>query len=314
MAVTATTARRTGRDDAAGTSEPSYRWRPVELDGRGVTFVDERPGPRGAPTVVLLHGWIATGASNWTGALDALGEHYHVVAMDHRGHGRGIRSRSPFTLEDCAEDVVALLDELRVRSAVLVGYSMGGPIAQLAWRRHPERVDALVMLATAANFVGVPTSAPVHRAAGALVSATFAVTRPAVRTTAWATDPSQRAAGPVDDSLLAGLGRHDPAAVGRALSEIVRYDSRPWLGEIDVPTAVVVTTRDRAVPPARQRALAAGVPDAALLELDGTHLAPFTDPTATTNVLLDACAQVRPGRTRRGRLAAWMRAKWSRRR
>ena len=75
-----------------------------------------------------------------------------MVALDHRGHGRGIRSRRPFHLEDCADDVAALTRELRLGPVTAVGYSMGGPIAQLLWRRHPEVVDGLVLCATAARF------------------------------------------------------------------------------------------------------------------------------------------------------------------
>src|SRR3954449_7851087 len=84
--------------------------RTVELPGRGTTFVRELPGPPGAPTVVLLHGWTATADLNFYTCYDALGEHFRVLAFDHRGHGRGIRSRRRFRLEDCADDVAELLD------------------------------------------------------------------------------------------------------------------------------------------------------------------------------------------------------------
>ncbi len=82
---------------------------------RGNTWIRELHGPSpDAPTVVLLHGLGATGALNWFPAFGALARHFRVVAMDHRGHGRGIRSRRPFRLEDCADDVAALIDELGV--------------------------------------------------------------------------------------------------------------------------------------------------------------------------------------------------------
>ncbi|MET0578619.1 MAG: alpha/beta fold hydrolase, partial [Ilumatobacteraceae bacterium] len=68
----------------------------------------EVPGPPGAPVVVLLHGWTATADLNFHTCYEALGEHYRVLAFDHRGHGRGIRSRRKFRLEDCADDVAAM--------------------------------------------------------------------------------------------------------------------------------------------------------------------------------------------------------------
>src|SRR5512144_2530000 len=93
---------------------PGQPWLPpgrhVELTGRGTTFVRELAGPPGAPTLVLLHGWTATADLNWFTCFAELGRRFRVLSMDHRGHGRGIRSRRVFRLEDCADDVAALLD------------------------------------------------------------------------------------------------------------------------------------------------------------------------------------------------------------
>ncbi len=130
--------------------------RAVHLPGRGTTWVHEQAGPPGAPTLVLLHGWTATGGLNWCACFEPLAEHFRVVSVDHRGHGRGIRSRRRFRLEDCADDAVAVADALGIDTFIPVGYSMGGPIAQLVWRRHPDRVDGLVLSATSRNFRGRP--------------------------------------------------------------------------------------------------------------------------------------------------------------
>ncbi|MBW2629282.1 MAG: alpha/beta fold hydrolase [Deltaproteobacteria bacterium] len=100
---------------------------------------------------MLLHGLAATGPLNWFTAFSDLAERYHVVAVDHRGHGRGIPTRR-FRLKDCADDVVAVADALGIRKFIAVGYSMGGPIAKLCWSRHPERVRGLVLCATARHF------------------------------------------------------------------------------------------------------------------------------------------------------------------
>ena len=129
--------------------------RRIELPGRATTFVREVPGPPGAPTVLLLHGWIASGGLNWFTTFEPLGEHFRVLAIDHRGHGRGIRSWRRFTLADCADDAADLLRELDVGPVVAAGYSMGGPIAQLLWKRHPELVNGLVLCATGWSFVPV---------------------------------------------------------------------------------------------------------------------------------------------------------------
>src|SRR5262252_10571245 len=93
--------------------------RHVVLPGRGTTFVRELPGPPGAPAVVLLHGWLATADLNWFTSYEALGRRFRVVAMDHRGHGRGIRSPRPFRLADCAGDTAALIETLGIGPAIV---------------------------------------------------------------------------------------------------------------------------------------------------------------------------------------------------
>ncbi len=89
---------------------------PLELPGRGTTFHRDLPSRAGAdaPVVLLLHGWTATADLNWYPAYDPLAADFRVLALDHRGHGRGIRSGRRFRLADCADDAVALADVLGV--------------------------------------------------------------------------------------------------------------------------------------------------------------------------------------------------------
>src|SRR5216684_3840967 len=70
--------------------------RRVPLPGRGTTYVREVLGPPGAPVLVLLHGWTASSALNWFGCYRHLGRRFRVVGIDHRGHGRGIRTGGRF--------------------------------------------------------------------------------------------------------------------------------------------------------------------------------------------------------------------------
>ena len=110
------------------------------------------PGPPGAPTILLLHGWTASADLNWFACYAPLARHYRVLAIDHRGHGRGIRTRARFRLADCADDAAALIDQLGTGPVIAVGYSMGGPIAQLLWHRHRDKVAGLVLCATTDRF------------------------------------------------------------------------------------------------------------------------------------------------------------------
>ena len=263
--------------------------RALRLPGRGTTFVRELPGPPGAPTIVLLHGWTVTSDLNWFTSYATLGEHFRVVAVDHRGHGRGIRTRRPFRLEDCADDAVFVADALGIDRFVPVGYSMGGPVAMLAWRRHRHRVAGLVLCATARNFRGsvrnrveFPLFTPVSLATRLAPGSTDR------RLFEWLID--QRVADRDYHPWVIGeIKSGDPRLLLDAGRAIGRFDAAPWVGEVDVPTSVVVLSDDTIVPTRRQEKLAAALPGAEVWRLDGDHDLCLTDADPFVSALIDAC-------------------------
>ena len=268
-------------------------WRPIELPGRGTTFACDLPGPSpDAPTVVMLHGLGATGALNWGQGLEVLNERFRVIALDHRGHGRGIEAAEPFTLEDCADDAVALADVLGVDRAIFVGYSMGGPIAQLVWRRHAERVQGLVLSATSAEFASPAERWAIVRALEELYRSTRLIPRPLVVEGTRAALAGFLVGAEQRQDLLDAVGRHDTLAVREAARAVLGFSSTDWIGEVSVPTAVVVTERDWLVPTARQRELADRIPGASVVALDGNHMVFLTEPDALAAAVLEACRAV----------------------
>jgi len=261
--------------------------RRVRLPGRGTTFVREIAGPPGAPTLVLLHGFMASGGLNWFRTFDALSR-----APDLRGHARGIRSRRHVRLADCADDVAALVDELGAGKVIAAGYSMGGPVAQLLWRRHPDKVAGLVLCATAASFsaesrrvtdASLATLAGLTRVAGHLAAV------PAAGANALRRVRAERPAGFLAWAA-AEMRRHDVRMLTEAAHSMTRFDSRSWLGDIDVPTAVLRTNRDHVVNPARQTAFVNHIRGAHLVEHDNGHTACAR--TTFTAPMLDACRDV----------------------
>ncbi len=270
--------------------------RHVELRHRGTTFVREMAGPAGAPTVLLLHGWIATGGLNWFQAFDRLGDQMRVIAPDLRGHGRGLRSRRVFRLADCADDCAATILELGTGPVVAVGYSMGGPVAQLLWRRHRDLVSGLVLCATSAGFIPnrkgrIAYQSAMLAAAGAARVATLTRSVPTIP--GWGSGSSRMPTWAADE-----MSRHDWRTIVEAGHSISTYHAKRWIPEIDVPTAVVCTTRDRAVRPDLQLALADAVPGATIHSIDDGHLACARP--SFGEALLDACASV-AGRVDRDR-------------
>jgi len=266
--------------------------RAVELPGRGTTWVREASGPEDAPTLLLLHGWTANSALNWFGTYESLRQHFNVVAIDHRGHGNGIRSRRRFRLEDCADDAAALLDALDIDRTIAVGYSMGGPIVQLLWRQHPERVEGLVFCATAARF----RERRAERALNGVVTGLSFATR--IAPASVNRRVSERVLVSKYDTTPLGNWAREQARLNdlRTMLEaghvVASYDATAWIDAVDVPTAVVLSTRDETVPPQRQRQLANAINDALIIEVNGRHDMCATRPERFSDALVAACQNV----------------------
>jgi pimeloyl-ACP methyl ester carboxylesterase len=254
--------------------------------GRGELFLRDTGGD--GPAVMLLHGWIATADLNWCGCYRALFDAgYRVLAIDHRGHGRGLRALEPFRLADCAGDAAAALRELEVSPAVVVGYSMGGAIAQLVARDHPDVVSGLVLSGTAQHWQD-PATQRAFKALGVFGFFLSVAPRGTWRR-------GFRRLGIRDSPrsvwIQAELLRHSARDMVEAGRELGRFDSRPWLGSVDVPAAVVVTTEDKAVSPRKQRELAEAA-RAQVFEAPIDHLEVNWRTDDYNPALLDAIAAV----------------------
>lgn len=278
--------------------------RSVDLPGRGTLFLRRGGEGHPGPPLLLLHGWTVTADVNFWGCYGPLGERFEVLAPDHRGHGRSPAPIGRFSLEACADDAAALLGQLGGGPAVAVGYSMGGPVAQLLWRRHPQLVAGLVLAATAADFrVWRGERLP----PGALDGLAAAARRlppvpPGLAEQAFTRLRRGRLArlGALDDWALADLALGEPRALVEAGLSLGSFDSSAWVGGVDVPTAVVVTERDTRVPPARQRRLAEAIPGATVFTAPAGHHDIHLEPDEVLPALLAACGDV-VGRARRRR-------------
>src|SRR5271163_3908357 len=96
--------------------------------------------------VVLLHGAFMTITNNWTGWIGELSKTRKVIAIEMQGHGRTADIKRDLSSENLADDVAALLDHLKIPSADLIGYSMGGGVAMQCAIRHPEKVRKVVSI------------------------------------------------------------------------------------------------------------------------------------------------------------------------
>ena len=253
--------------------------RVVFVPGRGEVFVRTHlTGRTDSPVLMLLHGWTASADVQFVTSYVELAERYDFIAVDHRGHGRGIRSSEAFTLEDVADDAAGVIEALGIGPIVAVGYSMGGPVAMLLRHRHPDLVRGLVLGATALEWKS--TRLDRARWRGLPVSESFLRSRFGSRLLQWSFARTARrvpAVAPIMPWLAAEMRRNDVRSITEAGHALAGYDARPWASTLSVPTTVMVTTEDRLVDPAKQRALAAAT-SAEVVEVEADHLFSILEP------------------------------------
>ena len=115
----------------------------------GVEIAYEARGS-GSPTLLFVHGWCCD-RSHWRNQLDVFAADHRVVAIDLPGHGASGADRNRWTLEGLARDVQSVAETLDLERVVIVGHSMGGPVALMAAQRMPDRVVGIIGVDTLHN-------------------------------------------------------------------------------------------------------------------------------------------------------------------
>ena len=263
------------------------------VPGKGEMLVREIEGQPGQPTILLLHGWTLSADLNWFSVYETLAEHGRVLAMDLRGHGRGLRSEVPFTIEAAADDAAALLRHLDASPAIVVGYSLGGSVALVQWRRHPESVSGLVLQSTGLQWRGSLRERLIWSALPfAEYGLRFGTPRGLTERYLRMATEQRPDLKPHLPWLKAEVRRSDPASVAAASRSLSAFDARSWASSIDVPTVVVVTRHDRLIRARRQHELTDAIRGAEELEIDAAHNAWMVKPEELAEAIGKAVALV----------------------
>ncbi len=254
--------------------QPAYdaaQVRPIHVPGRTV-FVGEHElfvresGPEDAPPLVLVHGWSFDGEMNFFPIIPALSEHFRVIVPDHRNHGKSERIRGSFEIHDLAADIIGVLDELGYDEVDLFGFSMGGMASQVIAHRHPDRIRRLILAGTAAFPIDR------HRS-GALIAFWLAraLARFSKKEAALFTFRFLRRTRVIESAherwMWAALMNRDPSLFYESANAAWRFDSRPWVGEISLPTMVIIPTADQVVPARTQYDLAERIDGSEIVEI-----------------------------------------------
>ena len=107
--------------------------------------------------IILMHG-NGEDCSIFNGQIDVFAQHYHVYALDTRGHGKTPRGDKPFTIRQFADDLMGFMDEHQIEKAHVLGFSDGGNIAMIFAMKYPERVDRLILNGANLTPAGVKRS------------------------------------------------------------------------------------------------------------------------------------------------------------
>jgi pimeloyl-ACP methyl ester carboxylesterase len=273
--------------DVPEVTVPPGRW--LDLPGRGRTWLTDVPGPReDSPAIILLHAVGCTGMLTWFPVLPELAKKYRVVVFDQRWHGRGIVSEH-FSIRDCADDVAAIANLLDLVQPVVAGYSMGSIVAQRCWRQHPQRFGGLILAATTDHFRTKGREAVFHAGMEIGMGALHTLSRSKTLSTAGKLttevflDPSD-----THEWALGEWRSTSSWAVAQAVASLGRHHSTPWLAKIDIPTAVVVTRKDKVLAPDRQRGIAALIHGATVHEADCGHAGCVLDARTFLPAFLEA--------------------------
>jgi pimeloyl-ACP methyl ester carboxylesterase len=265
-----------------------------------VAFTDDQEaltyrlyGREGAPSLLTLHGLVSS-VQHWSRFIPHFAQQREVISWDYRGHGGQFppRDRTTANIPQFADDARAVLDAAGRRSAVVVGLSFGVQVALELYRRHPDRVRALVLVC------GVPgrpldrlSPSPVVRSAAAALLRGLGRQRSLLRLaldlvgTSWGAQAAMQGAfltGGAHRSycppeVLTGLFDHvsrlDPQLVGEVVASYFEHDAEECLSQVGVPTLLLAGDRDQLTPVARAEEMKRAIPDAELVIFPGhSHL------------------------------------------
>ena len=235
--------------------------------------------------VILGHSFLCSGEM-WRHQVPALAKTRRVLNVDFRGHGRSAAVTDPFSIEDLADDLAAVLDAEGVDRAVWGGLSIGGMTVLRGALQHPERVAGLMVLD---SHAGAETRWKRFKYRLLATGARFLGLRPflpAITPLMFGRTTRREQSELVDEWEGRFVAQHVPSMVHGVGALNRRTSLVGRLTEIDVPALVLVGEEDRALRPALSEEMALGLPRAELVRIPRVgHLSALENPEAVTEAM-----------------------------
>lgn len=252
-------------------------------DGARIHY--SKTGWPGGPPVLFIQG-LGAGKSGWALQRLATAPWYQAIALDNRGAGRSDKPHTPYSLEQMADDAIAVLDHADVETAHVVGASMGGAISQIIAVKYPERTRSITLACTAGTNHPWREELLAEWGETARRGGMGTMSREAFR---WVIGPRSFR------RLLPAMGWLGPLALGRPshafvnqVEAILDVDMSmvDQLDQIDVPVLVLVGNQDILTPRGDSEELADRIPTAELAVISGAAHGFMVEHASTFNRIL----------------------------
>jgi 3-oxoadipate enol-lactonase len=237
-----------------------------------------RSGDAQKPRVLFIHS-LALDGSIWDGVVQSLAEEAETLAVDCRGHGLSSKTAGPYIVEGFSDDIAEVMDRLGWSTAVVVGCSMGGCVAQALTRRHAKKVAALALIDTTAWY---GANAPEEwRKRGEKAKSEGLASMADFQATRWFGDRFRETQPQLVAKAMEIFIANDVRCYAAACEMLGRADLRSALPAFNIPAAVIVGEEDYATPIQSARELQGAIRDATLTVLPkARHLTPIECPQA----------------------------------
>jgi 3-oxoadipate enol-lactonase len=242
----------------------------MRIAANGIVTRYALDGPADAPVVTLSHA-LAASLEMWEPQLPALAKSYRVLRYDTRGHGGSEVTPGAYTLDLLADDVVGLLEALGIERTHFVGVSMGGMIGQTLALKRPEVLGGLVLADTSSRVP--PEAGPMweERIATAEQRGMAALAEGTLER--WFTAPYIARSPEVVDAIRGLIRTTAPQGFIGCSRAIQVLNTTDRLGEIRLPTLIIVGEQDMGTPVAAAEVIHERIPDSKLVVLESAaHL------------------------------------------
>ncbi|WP_343620665.1 3-oxoadipate enol-lactonase [Acinetobacter proteolyticus] len=239
-------------------------------------------GNPNSPALVFSNS-LGTNYGMWQKQFNYFKERFYVICYDTRGHGSSSTPTGPYTLQQLGEDVIHLLDHLKIEKANFCGISMGGITGQWLAIHYPERFQRVVVSNTAAK-IGQEQAwldrAQLVRKQGLVPIANTAASR-------WFTDPFIQSHSAIVNNLCNDLSAGSANGYANCCEALAKADVREQLKDITIPVLIIAGTEDPVTTVADGQFMQQQIPQSKLVEINASHISNIEQAESFNHILKD---------------------------